>query len=205
MIQGTEFLITIVAFILSVSIHEFSHAFVAYLLGDDTAKQQGRLTLNPLSHIDPLGLLFLILFRFGWAKPVPFDARNFSYPRLFSVFVGLAGPLSNFLLAVFSIALLKHWPWASTSVSAATYLIQGMRTFIYINVMLGLFNLIPFPPLDGSHIIYALIPKSWYPLYYKIQKFSILILVLILAIPQVNKAFLNLIVQTTQMLYRLVL
>src|SRR5579862_6695784 len=88
------------AFLLSLSFHEFSHALAATLFGDNTPKKQGRLTLNPLAHVDPLGLLCLLLFRIGWAKPVIFDQHNFKYPKLYSVLTALAGPCSNFVLAI---------------------------------------------------------------------------------------------------------
>ena len=96
------FLQLIPAFLIVLSVHECAHAFTALLLGDDTAKKMGRLTLNPLAHIDPMGLLFLIIFRIGWAKPVRFDQRNFKHPRLYSVLTAFAGPVSNFVLAFFN-------------------------------------------------------------------------------------------------------
>ncbi len=98
------------AFLISVSFHECCHALMAWLLGDNTARDQGRLTLNPLAHLDLLGLAFLVIFGIGWANPVPFDQRNFKYPRLFSVMTALAGPLANFFLAIVAFLIIKYLP-----------------------------------------------------------------------------------------------
>jgi len=178
-----QMLLVISAFIIAVTIHECAHAAVAYLLGDPTAKNAGRLTLNPLAHVDPLGLLFLIFVQIGWAAPVPIDERNFRYPRLFSVLTGLAGPASNFLLAITSLYCLHygvpHLPTNSQQDAAAFF-----KAFASINTMLGVFNAIPLPPLDGSHIIRALTPRSLLPLYYTISRFSFFILIALLAFPQ---------------------
>lgn len=189
MTDFATFTITVVAFLVSITFHEFCHAFVALLLGDDTAKKAGRLTLNPLAHIDPIGLLFLILIRIGWAKPVPFDARNFKYPKLYSIFVGLAGPISNFLLALLCLYGMKHFPWQIVGSVAQESIYEFFKTSVYINVMLGLFNLIPIPPLDGSHIISVFVPPQWQYAYYRFQQFSIILLVILLNIPAFQRAF----------------
>ncbi len=188
MTDFASILITIVAFLVSITFHEFCHALMAYALGDDTAKRAGRLTLNPLSHIDPLGLLFIVLVRIGWAKPVPFDARNFKYPRFYSILVGLAGPAANFLLALICLYLLHYIPWGLLGHYAAKIVYEFLKTSVWINVMLGVFNLIPIPPLDGSHIISAFIPESLKPLYYRFQQFSFIILIILLNIPMFQRA-----------------
>ncbi len=198
-------LITVGAFLASISFHEFCHAFVAFLLGDDTAKKAGRLTLNPLAHIDPLGLLMIFLVRIGWAKPVPIDPRNFRHPRLDSIIVGLAGPASNMLLALVCLYLMHHLPWNLMTTTLRTLLSDFLQISVWINVMLGLFNLIPLPPLDGSHFIQALLPKSLESAYYRFQPFSIIILIILLTIPPIKVAFFEAIVHTISWLNSLVL
>ncbi len=167
-------IITISVFIIALTVHEFSHALCAYLLGDPTAKRLGRLTLNPLAHIDPVGLILLILIRFGWAKPVPFNPHNFTHPRIYSILVGLAGPISNLLLAITSIIALHHLPLSGLT-------IQFFQSMVWINVMLGLFNLIPIPPLDGSHFLRALLPKSLLPYYYHFERYSFIFLIILIS------------------------
>jgi Zn-dependent protease len=190
-------IITLIAFLLSITFHEFCHALCALLLGDDTAKRLGRLTLNPLAHIDPLGLLCLIFFRIGWAKPVPFNPQNFTHPRLFSVFVGLAGPLSNFFLALLSMYGVKYFP-------TETHLDLFLHVSVWVNIMLGLFNLIPLPPLDGSHLVHALIPDSWQPAYAAFTRFSFLLLLLLIMLPSFNELFQKAILVTTNALQAVV-
>ena len=191
-------IVTIIAFLMSITFHEFSHALTAYALGDDTAKKAGRLTLNPLSHIDPLGLLMIVLIRIGWAKPVPFDARNFKYPRLYSILVGLAGPASNFILALVCIFLLKI-PWDAT-ISYQAFVLEFLKASIWINVMLGVFNLLPIPPLDGSHFLEAIIPEQYKMTYYRLLPFSFILLIVLLYIPAFNRALFAAITYTMQLL-----
>lgn len=182
--------LSITAFIIALTVHEFSHALCAYLLGDPTAKRLGRLTLNPLAHIDPLGLLLLILVRFGWAKPVPFDPRYFKYPRIYSVLVGFAGPTSNLLLAIVSILALHHLPLTGLW-------IQFFQVMVWINVMLGVFNMLPIPPLDGSHFLRALLPNSLLPYYRHFERISFIVLILLLGlVPQFREGLMYVITQT---------
>lgn len=145
------------AFLVALSVHEAAHAFMAYMLGDDTAKRAGRLSLNPLVHIDPIGLLCLLIFRIGWARPVIFDQRNFKYPRLYSVLVAYAGPLSNFLLALVMFVMLRFLPLGAMPIGVAVTFQQLLPVIAQISVMLGVFNMLPIPPLDGSHILMVLL------------------------------------------------
>ncbi|MFA6250892.1 MAG: site-2 protease family protein, partial [Candidatus Shapirobacteria bacterium] len=146
-------IIFIVGLIIALTIHEFSHSLAADRLGDPTPRSQGRLTLNPLAHLDPLGTLMLIIAHFGWGKPVPIDPYNFRSPRRDELLVSLAGPSSNLILALlFTLAIRLFSP----PFLAATVLFL----FIQVNVYLAIFNLLPIPPLDGSKIFLNLLPPD---------------------------------------------
>ena len=151
----------LVALVITLTFHEASHALVAYYLGDPTAKINGRLSLNPINHLDPVGsLVFLITWVVGWGKPVPINPSNFKHPVRDSALTALAGPLSNLILA-FVVALL----WKYLGEYMWVPLLLFVQTIFHLNVFLAIFNLFPFPPLDGSKIVGLIIPKSWYPKY----------------------------------------
>jgi Zn-dependent protease len=163
-----------IALILAIVIHEFAHGYAAYLLGDPTAKRAHRLTLNPLAHIDPFGSIILpLLLAFtgspvllAWAKPVPFNPRYFRDPRRGIMIVGAAGPATNFLAALIS-AFLFHF---------AGPLAPFLKLFCEINLILGIFNLIPIPPLDGSRIVLGILPDDLIPVYLRIESFGFIII-----------------------------
>ena len=164
-------LVTIPAIIIGLTFHEFAHAWVSHLLGDDTAKASGRVSLNPLVHIDPLGFLFIVFAGFGWAKPVMFDSTQLKHKHRDEILVALAGPVMNMLLTVlfFGIArILYMFPYFYTT-DNGVQLLNVMITFRVMNLGLGLFNLIPIPPLDGSHIYMTFVqsvnPKLMFNLY----------------------------------------
>lgn len=173
----TQLLFSAIAALISLSIHEFSHAFAAHKLGDPTARSLGRLSLNPLKHIDPIGALCMIFFRFGWAKPVPISARYFKNPKRDFAITALAGPLSNIITAVFSALLYLILYAIFRDVSFPTELslaiVQNSLDFIYVlhivNIGLAIFNLIPVPPLDGSRILNIVLPQKT---YFKIMKYE---------------------------------
>ena len=150
------------AVLLSLSFHEFSHGYVAFKLGDPTAKQAGRLTLNPLAHIDPLGTLCMLIFRFGWAKPVPVNVMYFKDRKKGMAITAAAGPISNLLLAFLCLLLfvpvLVYAGWTAVGSYAANFL----YIMVMINVGLAVFNLLPISPLDGSKILYAVLPNKIY-------------------------------------------
>lgn len=171
---SVDWLITLAILLLtSIPIHEWAHAWAAYQLGDDTAARQGRLTLNPLAHLDPIGTLAMVFFRFGWGKPVPVRPyRLRGDMRAGHALVSVAGPLSNLVLAMLgAIPFRLGWLglYGGTSIiSPQNILIQ----FISINLGLMIFNLIPFPPLDGSRILVWLLPRSWADKVERLERFG---------------------------------
>lgn len=187
-----ELLLLIPVLLFSLSLHEFSHGYVSHKLGDPTPKSQGRLTLNPLAHLDPIGSLVLILTRrFGWAKPVPINPNYYKKPRRGMMFVSLAGPLSNFFLAfVFALAAKTFLFFSSSTLyqlqqAGYTNLIQTIFIFfqlsIVINLSLGFFNLLPVPPLDGSKILMGILPPKFDKYIRKLEGPYGMILLLLLA------------------------
>lgn len=152
------FVIWLLAIIVTLTIHEFSHAFSAYILGDQTAKEEGRMTLNPISHIDPLGFFMLLFVGFGWAKPVPINPYNLKSQRLGTAIVSLAGPLSNLVgVLVFGLIL----KFVSPSLGPSNLLVNFLFLLALVNFSLFLFNLIPIPPLDGSKVLLSAIPDKF--------------------------------------------
>ena len=161
-----EILMSIIPALVCITLHELSHGYVAYKLGDNTAKNMGRLTLNPIKHIDIFGLVMMVAFKFGWAKPVPVDMRHFRHPKSGMAVTALAGPLSNFLMgwaALGGASLLYHFALKqSVTVQLYAHLFALLIQIAVLSVGLGLFNLIPFPPLDGSKILFSLLPDHIY-------------------------------------------
>lgn len=149
---------------ISLSVHEFAHAYVAYIFGDDTAKRQGRLTLSPLKHLDLFGTLAFVLLGFGWARPVPVNRYHFKRPRIASILTTAAGPLSNLLLAIIagiiSGVIIKFGLFDNLSLALVKTLSSFLGMFFYMNILLFVFNLIPLPPLDGYRIIEDLVPTD---------------------------------------------
>jgi Zn-dependent protease len=174
--------------VFAITVHEVAHGWVAKLYGDKTADQQGRLTLNPIKHIDLVGTLILpglLLitfsgFIFGWAKPVPVDARNFKNPKKAMMVVALAGPVSNLLMAI-GWALLARLGVAIEIEYITMPLIYTGIAGITINLVLALINLLPIPPLDGSRIVSGLLPDYWAWRFNQLERFGFLILILLLA------------------------
>ncbi|HNV97299.1 MAG TPA: site-2 protease family protein [bacterium] len=154
------FLAWLIAIIFALSIHEFAHAYLAITQGDPTAKLMGRVSLNPLAHIDAFGFLAILLIGFGWAKPVPVNPLYFKNKKWGDAIVSFAGPLSNFIAAIiFGITLRLVLNYGNFSPD--NLMIQFFLFLIMINVSLGVFNLIPIPPLDGHHILFAVLPDSF--------------------------------------------
>ena len=182
-----QLLFQIPILLITLTIHEVSHGMVAYLLGDDTAKRAGRLTLNPISHIDWIGLLMLFLVHIGWAKPVPINPYNFKNYKRDTALTAAAGPLSNFLLAillslVFIIIKSTNPNILHYGSLISRFFIQMLLYAILINLALGIFNLIPIPPMDGSKILGGFLSDEAYYKYTAREKQGAQILILIFAI-----------------------
>ncbi|MFC3907851.1 site-2 protease family protein [Legionella dresdenensis] len=176
----------IIPVLFAITVHEAAHGWVAYKLGDTTAKMLGRLTFNPIKHIDPVGtiavpILVLVLsnysFVFGWAKPVPINSNNFRKPRRDMALATAAGPASNLLMAIFWAIVLKLATFLNPAQSAAAlFMLLSARAGILINLLLAYLNLIPIPPLDGSRIVASLLPARYAMVYQKIEPFGFFIL-----------------------------
>lgn len=181
----------IIAFcvLLSLTVHEVSHGLAANVMGDKTAEYYGRLSLNPMHHLDPFGALCLFLFGFGWARPVPIDPRNFKHKKAGTVVTSLAGPFSNFLLAFF--AQLGVVILGGISFKSDTSVLFRLATVTYmicyylasVNIGLGLFNLIPIPPLDGSKVLTAVLPARIYFKLMQYERYGFVILIILINLP----------------------
>ena len=188
----TVALMRIIPALICITIHELAHGFAAYKLGDNTAKDMGRLTLNPIKHIDPLGLLMMLLIGFGWAKPVPVDMRNFKYPKWYMAITAIAGPASNILLAVvvmFILGLISTSLGIFIDFSSGVMFYSGdaglvagsmIRNTVTLSIALAVFNMLPFPPLDGSKVVFSLLPESTYYKLMRYERYGIILLLIVM-------------------------
>lgn len=178
-----EFPYVIVTLIIAFSVHEFAHALVAYKFGDSTAKNQGRLTLNPLKHLDPFGTILIFIAGFGWARPVPVNRFFFKNPRLAGILVSVAGPLSNLLLA--ALAYLAWYSMLAFGIAENMQLglMDFFNIFIQLNMVLFVFNLLPFPPLDGYRIIEDVVPNNVRPRLTQYESYGVLIFLILVVTP----------------------
>lgn len=172
----------VAASLLCITFHETCHGYVAYRLGDPTAKRLGRLTLNPIKHVDLMGLIMMAICKFGWAKPVPVDMRHFKNPKTGMALTALAGPVSNVLLAILAavlyyvnalVYLTTRWGW-----------LPWLGTFFYcvelISAGLAVFNIFPVPPLDGSKVLFSFLPDRWYLKLMRYERFGMILLMILL-------------------------
>lgn len=172
----------LVTLLIAFTIHEWSHALVALAFGDDTAKNQGRLSLNPLVHIEPFGLLLILIAGFGWAKPTPVNRFKLKKRRLGSVLVSLAGPISNLLLAIIGVgiyAILLNY----TSYEYGSVIATFLLVFVNLNIVLFVFNLIPLPPLDGYQVLIEFLPLSARAKLEPVERYAMLIFLIIALTP----------------------
>jgi Zn-dependent protease len=166
-----EFIIYILALVIALTFHEAAHAYMALVLGDDTPKLMGRLSLNPLAHLDLWGSIMMLLVGFGWGKPVMVNPRHFENPKLDNLTVSLAGPVANFLLAAIFGLVLRFIPMPS-------FLQNGLQIFVFFNLTLMIFNLLPIPPLDGSKILGLFVSDTTYIYLQQIGFYILIALIL---------------------------
>lgn len=174
---------TIPAVLIAIVLHEWAHGFISYKLGDPSPKAEGRLSLNPLKHLDPVGTLCLLFFRFGWAKPVQVNPNYYKDRKMGMMWTALAGPIMNFIISFLTILIviiiLKLFPnFILTDLGYYVYNVLLVTSFLSIS--LGVFNLIPIPPLDGSKILFAILPEDMYFAYMKYERYGMILLVILL-------------------------
>ena len=176
----TDLLYAVLPALVCITLHELAHGFVAYKLGDNTAKYAGRLTLNPLKHMDLVGLLMMVVVHFGWAKPVPVDMRNFKNPKRGMAITALAGPVANLLIT--SIALLLYGLlyafWVGTSVGG--FVLDLLYITAYLSLSLAIFNLLPIPPLDGSKVLFSVASDRTYGQLMRYERYGMILLIVIM-------------------------
>ncbi len=168
----SQFLVTAVGIAVAISVHEFGHAYVAHILGDDTAKMSGRMTLDPIKHVDPFGLVMLIVAHFGWAKPVPVNPNNFKNYKVGNLIVSLAGPLFNVITAIIAVNLISF-----VNMKALYLIFDSIFTY---SIGFAAFNLLPLPPLDGWGIVSSFIPAKYYDIVYKYESMSTIIFIFLI-------------------------
>ena len=179
----SDMLLRVLPALLCITLHELSHGYVAYRLGDTTAKDAGRLTLNPVRHIDPMGLLMMVIFRFGWARPVPVNMYRFENPRRGMAVTALAGPASNLLISTISLFLygvtLVPLLYRARLGQAGVYLSEFFYLTAYISLGMGIFNLLPIPPLDGSKVLYAVLSDRAYVTLMRYERYGMIALLVL--------------------------
>ena len=183
----TDLIAGLPGIVIAMVVHEYAHARVADALGDYTPRMHGRLTLNPAAHVDPIGLLMLFLVRFGWAKPVPVNPMNFSNPRRDDILVSLAGPASNLITSF--IALIILILMAKLDFPFSEGLLVVFNLIIIYNINFAIFNMLPIPPLDGSHILRNLLPYELARAYAQLERYSFVFLIIIIATPVLSYVF----------------
>ena len=185
--------LAVVPSLLCITLHELSHGYAAFLLGDDTAKKQGRLSLNPLKHLDPMGLLMLAVFHVGWAKPVPVNMFKFKNPKRGMAVTALAGPVSNLMIALVFMFLYGVFYIPLRNSAIGKYVLEMLQLTVYISLGLALFNFIPLPPLDGSKVLFSLLSDKSYIKLMRYEKYGSLLMIALVASGVLGKPLSNLI------------
>lgn len=167
--------------VICITLHELSHGYIAYRLGDNTAKNRGRLTINPLKHIDVIGFLMMLVFHFGWAKPVPVNMYNFKNPKRGMAITALAGPVSNFLIAIVFLLIygVVYIPLCSSKVGV--FILNTAMLTAYCSLGLGIFNMIPVPPLDGSKVLASVMSDESYYKLMRYEKYGMILMIVLVA------------------------
>lgn len=203
----TELILLAPPLLLALTLHEFAHGYVAYLLGDPTAKSLGRLSLNPIKHLDPIGTIAFFIIKFGWAKPVPVNPQYFKNPKKDMLWVALAGPVTNLLLAIASAISAKGlWFLAaqlpySTTAEAILVPLNGMLiASVWINLVLCIFNFLPIPPLDGSRILMGLLPARMGATYMQFERYGFVVILVLAFTGVLSKVIVPLISLANRML-----
>lgn len=175
-------LLSVIPALICITLHEVSHGYVAYKLGDNTAKNAGRLTLNPIKHIDIIGLIMMIVFRFGWAKPVPVDMRNFKHPKRDMAITALAGPLANVFICIVALFIygLIYIPCTNAG-GAWQQILDMVYITAYLSIALAVFNIIPVPPLDGSKILFSLLSDEGYMKLMRYERYGMILMLILIA------------------------
>lgn len=176
-----DILLNLPGLIIAIVFHELAHGYTAYLLGDNTAKNQGRLSLNPLKHLDLTGFLFMLIFRFGWAKPVPINPNNFKKRKRDTFLVSIAGVIINFIIAIICAFIISYIQISNDTI------FQIVLVTMWYNIMLGVFNLLPFPPLDGSKILASFLPTKYEYYFYKYERYFYFVLIILIATDVTDK------------------
>jgi len=175
-----DFIIRIPVLLISLTVHEFAHGYTAFKMGDHTAKHDGRLSLNPAKHIDPLGLLFLLIFRFGWAKPVMVDTRSLEDPKKDMAIIASAGPLANIALAFVMMLILHPFLLMFAEGGAKEIITRVLVEFFYLNLFFAIFNLLPIPPLDGSKVFGSFLPNKLYYTLMRSERICYMVLIVLI-------------------------
>ena len=182
--------VLVAASLLCITFHETCHGLAAYRLGDNTAKRMGRLSLNPLKHVDLMGLIMMALFRFGWAKPVPVDMRNFKNPKAGMALTALAGPVSNVVLAYAAVVLCNFMIFLADRLGSTWLLLALAQFFVYVEIIsagLAVFNVFPIPPLDGSKVLFALLSDRAYDRLMRYEKYGMGLLMALLVTGAIDR------------------
>lgn len=182
--------VLVAASLLCITFHETCHGLAAYRLGDNTAKRMGRLSLNPLKHVDLMGLIMMALFRFGWAKPVPVDMRNFKNPKAGMALTALAGPVSNVVLAYAAVVLCNFVMFLADRLGSTWLLLALAQFFVYVEIIsagLAVFNVFPIPPLDGSKVLFALLSDRAYDRLMRYEKYGMGLLMVLLVTGAIDR------------------